>query len=66
MERRPHTFDLSIRIVLLVVCVFQTFVNDQRIPDQTYVTLQLSDLVRFGYDILLTRIKSSLLTVLQQ
>ncbi|XP_062857587.1 centrosomal protein of 170 kDa protein B [Trichomycterus rosablanca] len=27
-----------------------TFVNDQRIPDQTYVTLKLSDLVRFGYD----------------
>lgn len=30
----------------------QTFVNDLRIPDQTYITLKLSDLVRFGYDIL--------------
>ncbi|KAJ8269931.1 hypothetical protein GJAV_G00108390 [Gymnothorax javanicus] len=29
-----------------------TFVNDQRIPDQTYVTLKLSDVIRFGYDIL--------------
>ncbi|KAI5606640.1 centrosomal protein of 170 kDa protein B isoform X2, partial [Silurus asotus] len=30
-----------------------TFVNDLRIPDQTYITLKLSDIVRFGYDILL-------------
>ncbi|KAG7461242.1 hypothetical protein MATL_G00208010 [Megalops atlanticus] len=30
-----------------------TFVNDLRIPDQTYVTLKLSDVIRFGYDILL-------------
>ncbi|KAF4083885.1 hypothetical protein AMELA_G00122480 [Ameiurus melas] len=29
-----------------------TFVNDLRIPDQTYITLKLSDVVRFGYDIL--------------
>ncbi|XP_051731907.1 centrosomal protein of 170 kDa protein B isoform X3 [Ctenopharyngodon idella] len=28
----------------------QTFVNDLRIPDQTYITLKLSDIVRFGYD----------------
>ncbi|XP_036405842.1 centrosomal protein of 170 kDa protein B-like [Megalops cyprinoides] len=27
-----------------------TFVNDLRIPDQTYVTLKLSDVIRFGYD----------------
>ncbi|XP_053488370.1 centrosomal protein of 170 kDa protein B isoform X3 [Ictalurus furcatus] len=27
-----------------------TFVNDLRIPDQTYITLKLSDVVRFGYD----------------
>ncbi|XP_051510626.1 centrosomal protein of 170 kDa protein B-like isoform X2 [Myxocyprinus asiaticus] len=27
-----------------------TFVNDLRIPDQTYITLKLSDIVRFGYD----------------
>ena len=26
--------------------------NDLRIPEQTYITLKLSDLVRFGYDIL--------------
>ncbi|KAJ7345239.1 hypothetical protein JRQ81_001189 [Phrynocephalus forsythii] len=30
-----------------------TFVNDVRIPDQKYVTLKLSDVIRFGYDILL-------------
>lgn len=34
------------------VFVFQTFVNDLRIPDQTYITLKLSDVIRFGYDIL--------------
>ncbi|XP_056620827.1 centrosomal protein of 170 kDa protein B isoform X4 [Triplophysa dalaica] len=27
-----------------------TFVNDLRIPDQTYITLKLLDVVRFGYD----------------
>ncbi|XP_028296296.1 centrosomal protein of 170 kDa protein B isoform X2 [Gouania willdenowi] len=27
-----------------------TFVNDLRIPDQTYITLKLSDILRFGYD----------------
>uniref|UniRef100_A0A3Q4G7A5 Centrosomal protein 170Bb n=1 Tax=Neolamprologus brichardi TaxID=32507 RepID=A0A3Q4G7A5_NEOBR len=27
----------------------QTFVNDLRIPDQTYITLKLSDIIRFGY-----------------
>lgn len=30
----------------------QTFVNDLRIPDQTYITLKVSDIIRFGYDIL--------------
>lgn len=30
----------------------QTFVNDLRIPEQTYITLKLSDVIRFGYDIL--------------
>ncbi|XP_038141813.1 centrosomal protein of 170 kDa-like [Cyprinodon tularosa] len=29
-----------------------TFVNDLRIPDQTYITLKLCDIIRFGYDIL--------------
>ncbi|KAM9842791.1 centrosomal protein of 170 kDa protein B [Aulostomus maculatus] len=29
-----------------------TFVNDLRIPDQTYITLKMSDVIRFGYDIL--------------
>ncbi|KAK6479176.1 centrosomal protein of 170 kDa protein B-like [Huso huso] len=29
-----------------------TFVNDLRIPDQTYMTLKLNDVIRFGYDIL--------------
>ncbi|XP_055728532.1 centrosomal protein of 170 kDa protein B-like isoform X4 [Salvelinus fontinalis] len=27
-----------------------TFVNDLRIPDQIYMTLKLSDVIRFGYD----------------
>ncbi|XP_029937721.1 centrosomal protein of 170 kDa protein B isoform X2 [Myripristis murdjan] len=27
-----------------------TFVNDLRIPDQTYITLKVSDVIRFGYD----------------
>ncbi|XP_033504640.2 centrosomal protein of 170 kDa protein B isoform X1 [Epinephelus lanceolatus] len=27
-----------------------TFVNDLRIPDQTYITLKVSDIIRFGYD----------------
>ncbi|XP_051501800.1 centrosomal protein of 170 kDa protein B-like isoform X2 [Myxocyprinus asiaticus] len=27
-----------------------TFVNDLRIPDQTYITLKLTDVIRFGYD----------------
>nr|XP_043873346.1 centrosomal protein of 170 kDa protein B isoform X1 [Solea senegalensis] len=27
-----------------------TFVNDLRIPDQTYITLKISDVIRFGYD----------------
>lgn len=26
--------------------------NDLRIPDQIYITLKLSDVIRFGYDIL--------------
>ncbi|KAM8915502.1 centrosomal protein of 170 kDa protein B isoform 2-T2 [Spinachia spinachia] len=30
--------------------MLQTFVNDLRIPDQTYITLKLSDVIRFGYD----------------
>uniref|UniRef100_A0A3Q3ASV0 Centrosomal protein 170Bb n=1 Tax=Kryptolebias marmoratus TaxID=37003 RepID=A0A3Q3ASV0_KRYMA len=29
--------------------MLQTFVNDLRIPDQTYITLKLSDIIRFGY-----------------
>lgn len=42
---------LGINILFFVVFL-QTFVNDLRIPDQTYITLKLSDVVRFGYDIL--------------
>ncbi len=41
--------DLSL---MLFFSIFQTFVNDLRIPDQTYITLKLSDVIRFGYDIL--------------
>lgn len=36
----------------LLLFFLQTFVNDLRIPDQTYITLKLSDIIRFGYDIL--------------
>ncbi|MEE6493892.1 hypothetical protein FKM82_016961 [Ascaphus truei] len=28
-----------------------TFVNDVRIPDQKYITLNLNDVIRFGYDV---------------
>ncbi len=37
---------------LLLFGFVQTFVNDLRIPDQTYITLKLADIIRFGYDIL--------------
>ncbi|XP_044905238.1 centrosomal protein of 170 kDa isoform X5 [Felis catus] len=30
--------------------MLQTFVNDVRIPEQTYITLKLEDKLRFGYD----------------
>ncbi|NXU72631.1 CE170 protein, partial [Oreotrochilus melanogaster] len=33
-----------------------TFVNDVRIPEQTYITLKLEDKLRFGYDILVIKI----------
>lgn len=34
-------------------CSFlQTFVNDVRIQEQSYVTLKIDDKLRFGYDIL--------------
>ncbi|NXU50373.1 CE170 protein, partial [Turnix velox] len=33
-----------------------TFVNDVRIPEQTYITLKLEDKLRFGYDILIIKI----------
>ncbi|NWV54675.1 CE170 protein, partial [Daphoenositta chrysoptera] len=33
-----------------------TFVNDVRIPEQTYITLKLEDKLRFGYDILAIKI----------
>ncbi|NWH62276.1 CE170 protein, partial [Geococcyx californianus] len=32
-----------------------TFVNDVRIPEQTYITLKLEDKLRFGYDILVIK-----------
>ncbi|KAM9840303.1 centrosomal protein of 170 kDa protein B [Aulostomus maculatus] len=44
-----------------------TFVNDLRIPDQTYITLKLSDIIRFGYDILPARdLKQSHVYVLEK
>uniref|UniRef100_A0A8C1LL07 CEP170 C-terminal domain-containing protein n=1 Tax=Cyprinus carpio TaxID=7962 RepID=A0A8C1LL07_CYPCA len=45
---------LFLKHIYIFICfssfLFQTFVNDLRIPDQTYITLKLSDIVRFGYD----------------
>uniref|UniRef100_A0A8C0HPF0 FHA domain-containing protein n=1 Tax=Buteo japonicus TaxID=224669 RepID=A0A8C0HPF0_9AVES len=35
-----------------------TFVNDVRIPEQTYITLKLEDKLRFGYDILVIKMHS--------
>ncbi|NXP23251.1 CE170 protein, partial [Scytalopus superciliaris] len=35
-----------------------TFVNDVRIPEQTYITLKLEDKLRFGYDILTIKCSS--------
>ncbi|NWU60681.1 CE170 protein, partial [Pterocles burchelli] len=37
-----------------------TFVNDVRIPEQTYITLKLEDKLRFGYDILVTKMHNAL------
>ncbi|KAF1410793.1 hypothetical protein FQV23_0006306, partial [Spheniscus humboldti] len=37
-----------------------TFVNDVRIPEQTYITLKLEDKLRFGYDILVIRMHNAL------
>ncbi|NXP56187.1 CE170 protein, partial [Heliornis fulica] len=37
-----------------------TFVNDVRIPEQTYITLKLEDKLRFGYDILVIKMHDSL------
>uniref|UniRef100_A0A2K6LSQ5 Centrosomal protein 170 n=1 Tax=Rhinopithecus bieti TaxID=61621 RepID=A0A2K6LSQ5_RHIBE len=45
-----------------------TFVNDVRIPEQTYITLKLEDKLRFGYDILkwfYPRLHTNLFTVVQ-
>ncbi|NWJ07927.1 CE170 protein, partial [Crypturellus undulatus] len=37
-----------------------TFVNDVRIPEQTYITLKLEDKLRFGYDILVIKMHNVL------
>ncbi|NXA32719.1 CE170 protein, partial [Eudromia elegans] len=37
-----------------------TFVNDVRIPEQTYITLKLEDKLRFGYDILVIKLHNVL------
>ncbi|NXI31986.1 CE170 protein, partial [Sterrhoptilus dennistouni] len=37
-----------------------TFVNDVRIPEQTYITLKLEDKLRFGYDILAIKIQGEM------
>lgn len=44
-------------INLVLFCSrLQTFVNDVRIQEQSYVTLKIDDKLRFGYDILETRL----------
>uniref|UniRef100_A0A2I2Y922 Centrosomal protein 170 n=1 Tax=Gorilla gorilla gorilla TaxID=9595 RepID=A0A2I2Y922_GORGO len=47
-ERNPQTLIRK----LLFHLKWPTFVNDVRIPEQTYITLKLEDKLRFGYDIL--------------
>lgn len=43
----------SCRCCLSLLCwCLQTFVNDVRIQEQSYVTLKIEDKLRFGYDIL--------------
>ncbi|NXC96885.1 CE170 protein, partial [Certhia familiaris] len=37
-----------------------TFVNDVRIPEQTYITLKLEDKLRFGYDILAIKMQGEM------
>ncbi|NWR11523.1 CE170 protein, partial [Paradoxornis webbianus] len=37
-----------------------TFVNDVRIPEQTYITLKLEDKLRFGYDILTIKMQGEM------
>ncbi|NWS01909.1 CE170 protein, partial [Motacilla alba] len=37
-----------------------TFVNDVRIPEQTYITLKLDDKLRFGYDILAIKMQGEM------
>ncbi|NXC80379.1 CE170 protein, partial [Cercotrichas coryphoeus] len=37
-----------------------TFVNDVRIPEQTYITLKLEDKLRFGYDILVIKMQGEM------
>ncbi|NWW54118.1 CE170 protein, partial [Pedionomus torquatus] len=37
-----------------------TFVNDVRIPEQTYITLKLEDKLRFGYDILVIKMHNAM------
>ncbi|KAM4694243.1 centrosomal protein of 170 kDa-like [Discoglossus pictus] len=36
-----------------------TFVNEVRIPEQTYITLKLEDKLRFGYDILFVNLNQT-------
>lgn len=50
---RLHLSATVYSYVFIVLISLQTFVNDIRIPEQTYVTLKLEDKLRFGYDILL-------------
>lgn len=52
MNDRGGKKELVIFVIFYMLFLLQTFVNDLRIPDQTYITLKLSDVIRFGYDIL--------------
>ena len=43
---------LNVYIYIYIYVYFQTFLNDAKIPDDDYVTVEHLDTVRFGSDIL--------------
>lgn len=45
-------FFFCLKMLSFFFFFLQTFINDQRIPEQEYVTLEEHDSIRLGYDIL--------------